>query len=996
MKNIILVLTIYLGTIFYTNGQELKISKEEAINLILNEICVKDTGKVDIFISKSPIPKTDGLLIFEQKLECPYEFNWVFFIDDCVTADWMHPCRYIFVNTASKEFTIVNANCPPVHMKFFDSISRIKQNNKLSDQKIGKSCRPATVQTATPNPHLYAVLISGGVVDTLNHIRYWNNLSAVYCTLTQVYGYQAANIIVHSTDGTSAHNHGSLDLDNDGQNEINTAHVASLSSIQSTFSTLANTIGPDDQLFIYVTDHGNRDVNIDQSYVCLWDFDENGIYDKLYSSNLNTMLSGINASEIIIVMQQCNSGGFLTDAINCTGAHRSIYTSCESTGVSFADIYISTALAYDEFTLYWVAAARGYYPQLSGSPWNNSYSLGSFPFSNYFSSHPSDYSPDSNGDGIIQMYEAFSYANNFDTYSPSGYYNPEPPGYSESPQYYKNIGFQEDLLSLSGISGTLYTNQTISGNFLFSGNLTVPYSTYPMLTISASSKLHFNNGASLISNGNLQANGGSAAGAITFDFLSVNNSTYNGLKFNSGSSGNINYCKVLNGYYGINENSASVNISNSNISNCKYGIYLYGSNAAVNNNYIHDNTEAGVYLTSSTSPTFLQNNIQNNQTYGVFCTTNSSPKFGNSTNGNGNKISGNVTGVFCYNNGIPYLGDASYRYNQIYNTTNNVYNMCSGVVSAMYAWWGAYPPTYKLAGSGNVNVSYPCTTAAQANVPDPTLPKSSSSDEKVIEIPLFSELEKANELITEKNLEQAREVCLNLINNYPDYSVSYNALNMLKETYAADDISGKKNIYKSLFNSKEKKDIYAMAGLILSDIDKENRLKHIEDVISKYEGESIIELALFDKFVYYNFELSDIENSMTVSNELDKLFPLSIGAIEAHRILGDEEYFKIDITPGQDLHKTASKTPIEYALSDNYPNPFNPTTTINYQIPEDGFVTLKVYDILGREVASLVNENKKAGYYSRDFDASKLSSGVYIYKVTANNFVQSKKMLMIK
>jgi hypothetical protein len=88
--------------------------------------------------------------------------------------------------------------------------------------------------------------------------------------------------------------------------------------------------------------------------------------------------------------------------------------------------------------------------------------------------------------------------------------------------------------------------------------------------------------------------------------------------------------------------------------------------------------------------------------------------------------------------------------------------------------------------------------------------------------------------------------------------------------------------------------------------------------------------------------------------------------------------------------------PNESILSQNYPNPFNPSTTINFQIPKEGYVTLKVYDILGREVATLVNENKTAGYYNVTFDASKLSSGVYIYKITANSFIQLKKMLMIK
>jgi hypothetical protein len=88
--------------------------------------------------------------------------------------------------------------------------------------------------------------------------------------------------------------------------------------------------------------------------------------------------------------------------------------------------------------------------------------------------------------------------------------------------------------------------------------------------------------------------------------------------------------------------------------------------------------------------------------------------------------------------------------------------------------------------------------------------------------------------------------------------------------------------------------------------------------------------------------------------------------------------------------------PHEFVLYQNYPNPFNPTTTITYQLPRDGYVTLKVYDILGREVVSLVNANKKAGSYSCNFDAGNLCSGVYIYKLTAGELVQSKKMILMK
>ena len=93
--------------------------------------------------------------------------------------------------------------------------------------------------------------------------------------------------------------------------------------------------------------------------------------------------------------------------------------------------------------------------------------------------------------------------------------------------------------------------------------------------------------------------------------------------------------------------------------------------------------------------------------------------------------------------------------------------------------------------------------------------------------------------------------------------------------------------------------------------------------------------------------------------------------------------------------KAVSEIPAEFAIS-NYPNPFNPATTINYQLPKDGMVTIKVYDILGKEVATLVNEQKSAGYYKVDFDASKMTSGVYIAAIQASSFNKSIKLLLTK
>ena len=94
--------------------------------------------------------------------------------------------------------------------------------------------------------------------------------------------------------------------------------------------------------------------------------------------------------------------------------------------------------------------------------------------------------------------------------------------------------------------------------------------------------------------------------------------------------------------------------------------------------------------------------------------------------------------------------------------------------------------------------------------------------------------------------------------------------------------------------------------------------------------------------------------------------------------------------------ENTGKTPTSFVLEQNYPNPFNPSTVISWQLPVSSHVSLKVYDILGKEVMTLVNEHREAGYCETRFEGSSLASGMYIYRLSAGNFISTKKMLMIK
>jgi hypothetical protein len=137
---------------------------------------------------------------------------------------------------------------------------------------------------------------------------------------------------------------------------------------------------------------------------------------------------------------------------------------------------------------------------------------------------------------------------------------------------------------------------------------------------------------------------------------------------------------------------------------------------------------------------------------------------------------------------------------------------------------------------------------------------------------------------------------------------------------------------------------------------------------------------------YLNQDVPDMANIYITL--IDSFYnPQSVGSIA----LVDDFYFD----QANDVNDQ-NNFPDEYALLQNYPNPFNPSTTISYQLPVGGNLTLKVYDVLGNEIATLVNEEKPAGEYEVEFSAAALSSGIYIYRLKAGTYSETKKMILLK
>ena len=174
------------------------------------------------------------------------------------------------------------------------------------------------------------------------------------------------------------------------------------------------------------------------------------------------------------------------------------------------------------------------------------------------------------------------------------------------------------------------------------------------------------------------------------------------------------------------------------------------------------------------------------------------------------------------------------------------------------------------------------------------------------------------------------------------------------------------------------------------------------------DGDIDVLSATEDKIAWYkndgfqNFQLYTISTNVDFATSVYAIDMDGDGDIDVLSASADDDkiaWYRKDGVTG--VESISNEIPTEFSLSQNYPNPFNPSTKIKFEIPgqarnDNMPVTLKIYDVLGNEVATLVNEEKPAGTYEVDFNAGKITSGVYFYKLTAGSFVQIKKMLLLK
>ncbi len=328
----------------------------------------------------------------------------------------------------------------------------------------------------------------------------------------------------------------------------------------------------------------------------------------------------------------------------------------------------------------------------------------------------------------------------------------------------------------------------------------------------------------------------------------------------------------------------------------------------------------------------------------------------------------------------------------------------NSMIYACNNYWGSPSPAINADGTSTILAWYPLST--DPNPGSCTLSKTSSLAKSSA---LFDESDlskiylEAISIGQKNDFSTAKELLKSIIEDkfdnkytplallaYIDFEAKEKDLSGSKGTYVSDDI------LKSIYNRDKEDQLRPFATRLLA---RETALVSSYDEMISYNTEiinnypnSVNEIsALYDLVNYYSEIKEDFVTANKYLERMNEIYPKDDLTLFAN--INFALYSK-NLEKEKKINN--EQTPKEYSLGDNYPNPFNPTTTISYSIPTDEKVVLKIYDILGNEVALLVNEEKTAGKYRVEFNASLLSSGVYIYKLQAGDFISSKKMLLLK
>ncbi|MGD8777329.1 MAG: FlgD immunoglobulin-like domain containing protein [Ignavibacteria bacterium] len=604
------------------------------------------------------------------------------------------------------------------------------------------------------------------------------------------------------------------------------------------------------------------------------------------------------------------------------------------------------------------------------------------------------------------------------------------------------------------VSGTISSNTTWNGYYKVVGDVTV--SNGATLTISPNTYVFFSSGTSLIVNGDLNALGESGD-MITFaSASSTAPSSWGSIELNgSGASGSvISYAKIKYGYEVRVINVPSFEISNCNFVDNYISMYVSGSSGTISDNSLTsssighsiqlDNSTVNCYRNVITKTGSGQNRgsgIQygggsggcvggNKISYcfwGIGAIWGSSPlSFYSAPN---NKITDCTIGLNVYRQSYPVFGYQNtdgYDNNSIYDNTANakVGIAYSGYASGLYAynnWWGSYPPNTSLFSVGSEAFFY--YSPFLADDPWTSLAKASATGEIAaveLEQPNIQPSEDPDDIFngiilrTNKKYKEAKEFFMSYLEKYPENQQAYAEL---YHCYSKETASDLIKYFTTLPDGAIEDNKLFLSYLYLKEEDIQVAKQVNNSIIYESSDMSLVERAKMNNIyiALYNENNFDeavemFSNTLTFRTSSKSLISSDISdvenAIEAYALVHGKTM--PDFSSLKKYYTEEAEIPEEYGLLGNYPNPFNPSTTISYSLPVESNVKICIYDILGKLVKSFSCHAQPAGYTQvewngRNENNTTLASGIYIYRMEAialdgngKNFVQSRKMLLLK
>ena len=513
----------------------------------------------------------------------------------------------------------------------------------------------------------------------------------------------------------------------------------------------------------------------------------------------------------------------------------------------------------------------------------------------------------------------------------------------------------------------------------------------------------------------------SSSPTINSTVIEGQSNSWNGVRFGNSSTGSLNNCTIENlgdGNGVIIQGGSSPTIFDNTIQNNYFhGITIYYNGTA--SPYIHLNTISnntisnyvGIYFQNSVG--LVIGNDISGFADGIWCRYSSSPNSGGLGQEGNNLITNNTEGLVATDNSYPAFGSGLAAKNEYYGVCNQIYGNISydavsetgSNIGVEYAWWGQYPPNTSQMytdGTSYIDAAYPETSSSACPLNSGAAP--------VYQASTFSTNSSSNDSLSSlmhqamvdkfiKDYAGAASLCRRLL-KYDVYGVyGKQALVILFNIFQS---TGDSTIVNDLINYSLIKNNLGITAkeLLASAYSSEGRLSGAEvianNLIASYPNSNAEIHALLTLASLSGFSHKYNAVSSSAINVLNQKYSSSIDSGLVVALCGFENN---SAGNSAKLSKQALKNTNTGKLSfklDNYPNPFNPSTIIRYEIPQDGLATLKIYDEIGRLVKTLVNQYQSKGRYNINFNASQLASGIYFYRLSEGNFISTKKMILLK